>query len=53
MILRLIINILAVVGILTLALIVLALWAYSSDEQEIYDARALARIMRGRSGQGS
>lgn len=37
MVLRLIFNILTVVGVLTLALIVLALWAYFSDEQEIYE----------------
>ena len=33
MILSLIINILAVIGALTLALIALALWAYVSDEE--------------------
>ena len=33
MILDLVINILAVIGALTLALIALALWAYFSDEE--------------------
>ena len=33
MILSLIVNILALIGVLTLALIALALWAFASDEE--------------------
>jgi len=42
MILSLIINILALIGALTLALITLALWAYISDTSENYEYRTIS-----------